>query len=128
MLVAAVTNTTKFTVKEGEYFYPDVLMTCSTPILVDPRPQSLLNPEIIVEVLSDTTETYDRGAKWLAYRMIPTLTDYVMVASGRRELEHYQRAADGSWTLHTVTGGGVCTLANGVALELAKLYRLVAID
>jgi len=51
----------------------------------------LVNPQLIVEVLSESTERYDRGDKWLAYRTIPSLTDYVMVSSTRREVEHYQR-------------------------------------
>jgi Uma2 family endonuclease len=109
----------------GEYFYPDVLVTCLDPQLVDPRPQSLVNLQAIVEILSESTEAYDRGAKWVAYRMIATLTDYVLVSSVRRELEHYQRRPDGTWTLQTLVGDGTCTLANGVQLELPKLYRLV---
>jgi len=76
-------------------------------------------------VLSDTTERKDRGEKWLAYQTIPTLTDYVMVASTQRKLEHYHRLPDGSWTLRVLQNEGTCTLANGVALELSKLYRLV---
>lgn len=107
-----------------EYFYPDITAVCAEPILVDPRPQSLTNPQIIVEVLSESTERYDRGEKWLAYQLIPTLTDYVMASSLRREVDHYQRASDGSWTLRRITEGA-CTLANGVALDLARLYRLV---
>ncbi|MEW5851714.1 MAG: Uma2 family endonuclease [Myxococcota bacterium] len=109
----------------SEYYYPDVIVTCQHPVLVDPRPQSLLNPEVIVEVLSTTTGDFDHGTKWLAYRTIPTLTDYVMVSSTRRELEHYQRAPDGTWASRTLVGDGKCTLTNGVQLELAKMYRLV---
>jgi Uma2 family endonuclease len=109
----------------GDYFYPDVLVTCLDPVLVDPKPRSLVNPQVIIEVLSESTEHKDRGEKWLAYRAIPTLTDYVMVASASRELEHYHRLPDGSWTLRMLTGDGTCTLANGVVLELTKLYRLV---
>jgi Uma2 family endonuclease len=109
----------------GEYFYPDVVLTCVDPAYVDPRPRSLTNPQVIVEVLSDSTERKDRGEKWLAYQTIPTLTDYVMVASTRRKLEHYHRLPDGSWTLRVLQDEGTCTLANGVVLELSKLYRLV---
>lgn len=100
-------------------------MTCSEPQLVEPKPRSLTNPEIIVEVLSESTERRDRGEKWLAYRAIPTLTDYVLVATATRELEHYSRQADGSWSLRVVTDAGTCSLANGVVLDLAKPYRLV---
>ena len=109
----------------GEYFYPDVLVTCLEPRLVEPKPRSLLNPQVIIEVLSETTERYDRGDKWSAYRTIPSLTDYVMVSSTKRELEHYQRSPDGSWTLRVLARAGVCALGNGAVLDLDKVYRLV---
>jgi Uma2 family endonuclease len=109
----------------GEYCYPDVVLTCVDPVYVDTKPRSLVNPEVIVEVLSDSTERRDRGEKWLAYQTIPTLTDYVMVASKRRRLEHYHRSPDGSWTLRILQDVGTCTLANGVTLELGPVYRLV---
>lgn len=109
----------------GEYFYPDILVTCLEPRLVDPKPRSLLSSQVIIEVLSESTERYDRGDKWLAYRMIPSLTDYVMVSSLRREVEHYQRSPDGSWTLRPPQHDGQSLLSNGVVLPLNRLYRLV---
>lgn len=108
----------------GEYFYPDLSITCVEPVFVEPKPRSLANPQIIIEVLSPSTERYDRGDKWSAYQRLASLTDYVMVSSTRRELEHYQRTADGGWILRTLTSAA-CTLANGVVLDLAKVYRLV---
>jgi Uma2 family endonuclease len=110
----------------GEYFYPDVLVTCLEPQLVDPKPQSLVNPQVIVEILSETTARYDRGDKWSAYRTIPSLTDYVMVSSLKRELEHYHRLPDGSWTLRVLQGEGTTALGNGVVLDLGGLYRRVS--
>lgn len=112
----------------GEYFYPDVLVTCLEPRLVDPKPRSLLNPQVIIEVLSETTERYDRGDKWLAYRTIPSLTDYVMVSSLRCEVEHYQRLSDGSWTLRSPQRDGELVLASGIILHVNRLYRLVPGD
>jgi Uma2 family endonuclease len=109
----------------GEYFYPDVLVTCLEPRLVDPKPRSLLNPQLIVEVLSESTERYDRGDKWLAYRSIPSLTDYVMISSTRREVEHYQRSPDGSWTLRPPKHDGEIVLSSGGVLHVHRLYRLV---
>lgn len=110
----------------GEYFYPDVVVTCLEPILVDPKPRSLVNPQVIVEVLSASTELKDRGEKWLAYRSISTLTDYIMVASTKRALDHYHRLPDGSWTLRELQETGVTTLGNGAVLDLASLYRRVS--
>lgn len=109
----------------GEYFYPDVLVTCLEPHLLEPKPRSLVNPQIIVEILSETTERYDRGDKWSAYRTIASVTDYVMVSSTKRELEHYHRLPDGSWTLRLIERTGVLALGNGAVLDLDKLYRLV---
>jgi Uma2 family endonuclease len=99
----------------GEYFYPDVVVTCVEPRYVDPSPRSLVNPEMIVEVLSPTTERYDRADKWSAYQTIPSLTDYV----------HYHRLPDGSWTMRVLDHQGTIALANGMIVDLARLYRLV---
>ncbi len=109
----------------GEYFYPDVAMTCADPIYADPQPRSLVNVELIVEVLSASTESHDRGDKWLAYQAIPTLVDYVMVASTRRRVEHYHRLPDGTWTLRILENEGTFALGNGIVLELPTLYRLL---
>jgi len=109
----------------GEYFYPDVVAVCVEPAYEDPSPRSLTNPGVIVEVLSPTTERKDRGDKWTAYRTIPSLIDYVMIASTKRELDHYHRLPDGSWTLRVLKHEGSITLGNGAILDLAKLYQLV---
>lgn len=110
----------------SEYFYPDVIVTCLEPKLVEPRPRSLANPQVIVEVLSESTEQRDRGEKWVAYRSISTLTDYIMIASTRRELEHYHRLPDGSWALRVLQHSGTTTLGNGAILDVDTLYRRVA--
>jgi Uma2 family endonuclease len=110
----------------GEYFYPDALVVCREPNLVEPKPRSLTNPEVIVEVLSSSTERYDRGDKWLAYQTLPTLTDYVLVASERHRIEHYQRGSDDSWTQRVLPREAkTLTLTDGTTLEVCSLYRLV---
>jgi Uma2 family endonuclease len=114
-----------FVAETGDYYYPDVVVVCTDPVFVEPKPRSLTNPEIVVEVLSDSTTRYDRGDKATAYRTIPSLTDYVLLSSIKREVEHYHRLPDGTWTLRTVTKSGTCTLANSVVLDLDALYRLV---
>ena len=63
-----------------------------------------LNPLIIVEVLSDSTERYDRGAKFDHYRQIPTLREYVLVAQNQPMIERYVLQPDGSWNLVTFKG------------------------
>jgi Uma2 family endonuclease len=107
-----------------EYAYPDLVVITDAVALAPPRPTSITNPDMIFEVLSPMTELHDRGAKWIAYRTIPTLTDYVMISSARRELEHYHRDADGTWRSIALRDGA-CKLSNDIALDLDKVYRLV---
>jgi Uma2 family endonuclease len=109
----------------NEYFYPDLVITCLDPVVVDPRPRSLVNPQVIIEVLSGSTARYDHVDKWTAYQSIASMTDYVMIASSKRKLEHYHRLPDGAWTYRVLERTGTVTLANGAVLDLDKLYRLV---
>ena len=83
----------------GLYTYPDIAIVCDEPQLEDAVGDTLLNPRVIVEVLSDSTEKYDRGAKFGHYRQLMTLQEYVLVAQDRPLIERYVRQADGSWLL-----------------------------
>lgn len=81
----------------GLYTYPDVTVACGARF--DEAGDTLLNPGLIVEVLSETTEAYDRGKKFELYRTLPSLRDYVLASQTAPKLEHYAREADGSWRL-----------------------------
>jgi Uma2 family endonuclease len=78
----------------------------------------ITNPTVLVEVLSSSTEEYDRGLKWAGYQRIASLTDYLLVAQVEVRIEHYRRNADGSWTYRAagpgeqleLTGGGTCAI------------------
>jgi Uma2 family endonuclease len=111
----------------SEYFYPDVVVLGGEPKLVDPNPRSLINPEIIVEVLSPSTERYDRGEKWLAYQLIPTLTDCILIASDRRRVEQFQRGAGDSWTQRALSPTSALVLSDNTSVDLADLYRLTSV-
>ncbi len=78
----------------GMYTYPDVIATCSEPQFEDVNTDTLLNPMVIIEVLSDSTEGYDRGEKFAHYRRIPSLSDYVLVAQNKACVEHYIRQGE----------------------------------
>ncbi len=78
-----------------------------------------------MEVLSPTTERYDRGAKWVAYQTIPTLTDYLLIASDRRRVEHFQRGPDDGWTQRVAKADAPLTLSDGTVIDVGRLYRLV---
>jgi len=79
--------------------YPDLVAFCGEPHLLDGRRDVLLNPSLIVEVLSDSTEAYDRGAKFALYRQIPSLKEYLLVSQGQVLVELYSRGEDGRWVL-----------------------------
>jgi Uma2 family endonuclease len=79
--------------------YPDLVAFCGEPELLDGRRDVLLNPSLIVEVLSDSTEAYDRGAKFALYRQIPSLREYLLVSQGQVLAELYTCTGDGRWTL-----------------------------
>lgn len=81
------------------YTYPDLIAVCGPPRFDDAERDTLLNPSLIVEVLSPSTEAYDRGQKFAHYRTLPSLTDYVLVAQNRVLVEHFTRRPDASWLL-----------------------------
>jgi Uma2 family endonuclease len=88
----------------GLYTYPDVSALCGEARYEDEHLDTLLNPTLIVEVLSPSTEAYDRGGKFAHYRGVGSLTDYVMIAQDRVSVEHYARQADGRWSLTVKSG------------------------
>jgi Uma2 family endonuclease len=90
---------------EGEmYVYPDVGVVCGERRFVDERRDVLLNPAVIVEVLSPTTEAFDRGDKFEGYRRLKSVHDYLLVAQDRPHIEHYTRQSDGRWLLSEAGG------------------------
>jgi Uma2 family endonuclease len=81
----------------GLYTYPDVVVVCGEPQFLDERRDTLLNPSLLIEVLSPTTEAYDRGQKFEHYRSIDSFGEYLLVASDRVHAELYTRQPDGRW-------------------------------
>jgi len=89
---------------EGLYAYPDVVVVCGPLQFHDQVQDVLLNPTVLIEVLSPSTEAFDRGQKFLRYRTwLSTLTDYVLVAQDHPLVEQYHRE-EGTWSLHTLAG------------------------
>lgn len=85
------------------YTYADVLVAWGDRRYKPELPPSLLNPSVIVEVTSDTTEDYDRGKKFLNYQSLPDLQDYVIVSHREVRIDHYRRSKGGEWILATHT-------------------------
>ena len=91
-------NEMRVSVLGGErYLYPDIVVTCGQEAFEDDVIDTLLNPLVIIEVLSPSTEAYDRGEKFLLYQSIASLQEYVLVTQARRRIEIYRKQPDGSW-------------------------------
>ena len=112
---------------ETAYVYPDVTVVCGEPALQDDEADVLLNPTVIVEVLSPTTEGWDRGGKFERYRERESLQEYLLVAQDRAHVERYARQPSGEWLLSVVDGlDRSLTLPSiGCRLELARVYHMV---
>lgn len=88
----------RVSIQNGErYLYPDIVVTCGEEKFEDNNKDILLNPIIIIEVLSPSTEAYDRGAKFLYYQTIESLREYVLISQYPRRLEIYCKQMDGAW-------------------------------
>jgi Uma2 family endonuclease len=81
------------------FAYPDVVVVCGEPQLDDEHRDNLRNPLVIIEVLSQSTEGYDRGIKVIKYRRIDSLKEYVLVAQDRTLIEQYVRQPSGDWLM-----------------------------
>jgi len=114
--------------REGLYAYPDLVVVCSPSQYHDQARDVLLNPTVIVEVLSPSTEAFDRGEKFRRYRAwLPTLTDYVLVAQDRPVIDHYHRGDDALWTLRTLEGLEARLRLEGIGctVPLADMYERI---
>ena len=104
--------------------YPDLSIVCGR-LATDPDDdQAIANPVLLVEVLSDTTEAYDRGEKFAHYRRISSLREYVLVSQRERRIEIHRRNEAGRWELFEFFGGGFADLASvGCAIPIHEIYR-----
>ena len=110
--------------RAGLYTYPDCSVICGEPQFLGDQRDVVLNPALIVEVLSPSTEGYDRGKKFESYRTIPSFREYLIVHQDRRHVEHYSKQDDGNWLLREHAGmDGAVTIAHlDVRIPLAELY------
>jgi Uma2 family endonuclease len=115
--------------REGLYAYPDLVVICGAMQFHGQAEDVLVNPKLIVEVLSPSTEAFDRGEKFRRYRAwLPTLTDYVLVAQDRPIIDYYQRASTGRWELETLEGLDAHVHLTSIActVPLADVYERIA--
>jgi len=118
----------KVKIKPAEkYTYPDVVVVCRKEEYADDKKDVLLNPILIIEILSDGTEAYDRGDKFSHYQLIPSLAEYILVSQYACKIERFTRQADGTWVYaayHRMED--VLALASiQCELLLAEVYRKV---
>ncbi len=110
--------------RTGLYTYPDLLIFCGTPEMDPEDANSLVNPVVIVEVLSPSTEKYDRTVKFRSYQQIPSLKEYILVAQDEAVIDRFVRLADGSWGLVTFEGleATLALMSLPVQIPLADVY------
>ena len=112
-----------------KYVFPDVVIVCQPPVLTERYGLDVLeNPEIIIEILSDSTELFDRTEKFDCYKQIASVNEYVLVASKKKKIEVFRRTGTNEWLLHdylpkdTTVQIGTCTLL------MDDIYRRVGFE
>ena len=109
----------------GLYTYPDIVIGCQPRRFLDETQDTLLNPVVIIEVLSESTEAYDRGKKFAHYRTVESLQEYVLVSQDRVQVERYRRQPDGDWLLTAMSRMEDCFQLEsvGCTLRVAEIYE-----
>ncbi len=113
---------------KGMFSYPDIVVICGEPEFYDDRRDIILNPKVIVEVLSPSTELFDRTEKFNNYRIWnPKLTDYILVSQKEAFVEHFQRTSENVWTITLASGmtGEIKIDSIDATMKLADIYKKV---
>jgi len=107
-----------------KFYYPDITVFCGEPAFYKKRNDTITNPILIVEVLSDTTEAKDRGEKFFAYQTLDSLREYVLISQNRAVVEQFIKQPDGSWKyLATIGLESLLNLESiNVGLTLQEIY------
>ena len=111
----------------GLYTYPDASVICAELEFDDDQRDTVLNPTLLIEVLSKSTEAYDRGKKFDNYRTIPSLREYVLVSQDEPTIQRFLRNDDNTWTLTAVAGldQTIPLRSIGIDLPLSEVYERV---
>lgn len=120
---------TEFQDTKGLYSYPDILVVCGEPEYHDAKRDVILNPKVLIEVLSESTEAFDRGVKMTRYQTWnPSLTDVLLVCQDKPHIDHFTRTDDGTWTLRQVIGldGQVVLGSIACTLNLVDVFDRVS--
>ena len=111
----------------GLYAYPDVMVVCGEEQVADRHDDMLLNPTLLIEVLSKSTKNYDRGQKFESYRKLTSLREYLTVAQDKVHVEQWVRQPDDRWMLkeYFESDAKIALVSIGVELQLSDIYRKV---
>src|SRR5579871_886026 len=115
---------------DGLYTYPDLSVVCGEPKLLDGRKDTLLNPALLIEVLSPSTEAYDRGFKSAQYRTLETLQEYALVSQSEPRVEVFRRQSSGDWLLSEAVGvESICSFDSlDARVKLSEIYANVTFE
>ena len=111
------------------YFYPDIAVTCDKPRFEDDVFDTLINPQVIIEVLSDSTAGYDRGEKFIRYRQLESLQEYILILQDQVQVDHYLRQGK-QWVFSEFSAlEDVLPLVSiSAELSLRQIYRFVEFE
>ncbi|QDU91581.1 hypothetical protein Pla175_50110 [Pirellulimonas nuda] len=114
----------------GLYTYPDLTITCEKPEFEDQHLDTLLNPQVIFEVLSKSTEAYDRGKKFGHYRSLPSLKEYFLVSQDRPQIDRFSLGEGGVWQLNDASGldASITVGSIDLVLPLREVYARVEFE
>lgn len=111
------------------YLYPDVVVVEGKPYFEDEHQDIVVNPILLVEVLSDSTEAFDRGEKFMSYRQIKSLREYILISSKKRTIEQYFCDEKGQWQIGAVVTTGSLPLQSiPVSLDIEEVYLNVVFE
>lgn len=116
--------------KLKKYTYPDIVITCGKETFEDDQADTLVNPVLIIEVLSESTEAYDRGKKFEHYQYLESLSEYLLISQDSYRVEQYVRQNDRTWTYHEFHDlDDVVKLATiGCELAFKDVYLKIAME
>ncbi len=119
----------KVNISSAQYRFPDVVALCGDPSFDNQKPPGLLNPQVIIEVLSPSTAEFDRGDKFTEYKQIASLMDYVLIEQDKMQVTHYARQSPIQWTVTDYTGAEdeIVLAPLTLSLTLADIYREIVL-
>jgi Uma2 family endonuclease len=120
---SALTSDQRTALIPGErYVYPDAVIVCGEMRTEAGADDVLTNSRMVVEVLSNSTERYDRGEKWEGYQRLLSLSDYLLVSQRAVGIEHFRREEQGAWVYRTFGPGETIRLSNGAEITVDAIY------